>query len=346
MMYQESLQQIQEKSLLTNAFLQRNKLAPHPVNYTVCYEYISGTNKGLSQALDKRLEAKVMLDDFIMAELYSRWLMPTEQQEQLHQEVSGIVSRLSGFTDIAAEAVSDYLLILDDSLITLQQNKDEALFPVISQLKTATDEFKLSQQQLHYQLELANQQSHQLRHELDDLKQQKLLDPLTGLYNRVAMQNQVDLWFEEQPDKRIAAIAINLDHFSYFNQQYGKTVGNVILSKIAQKVRSYVEESGLPVRTSDEEFLILLPDVDLRTATEIAEQVRRGVEKMRFISSRDKKALPKVTLSAGVALFQPASKENWYHFLARTSDTVKQAKQRGRNQVISEVMLKNDITYP
>ena len=190
---------------------------------------------------------------------------------------------------------------------------------------------------MQQQLLLANQQSHQLRHELEQLKQQRLLDPLTGLYNRLAMQNQLDVWFSEQPQRRVAAIAVNLDHFSRFNQDYGSAIGDVILAKVARKISSYVQSSGLPVRSGGEEFLILLPDVDLRSASEIAEQVRRGVEKLRFVSSRSKKTLPKVTISLGVSLYQHS--ENWYQFLGRTAAVLLLAKQRGRNQVANEAML-------
>lgn len=93
----------------------------------------------------------------------------------------------------------------------------------------------------------------------------------------------------------------------------------------------------MPVRSGGEEFLLLLPDVDLRTAAEIAEQVRKGVEKLRFVSARDKKSLPKITISLGVALYQAS--ENWYQFLSRTNNVLQLAKQRGRNQVANEAML-------
>ena len=173
--------------------------------------------------------------------------------------------------------------------------------------------------------------------ELETLKRNRQVDPLTGLYNRLAMQEHVDLWLTDNPKRQIAAIAVDLDHFRQFNQDYGTNIGDVILSKVAKKISAYVQESGLPVRAGGEEFLILLPDVDLRTASEIAEQIRRGVEKLRFVSSRSKKALPKVTISLGVSLYQ--AQENWHQFLARSSAVLGIAKKRGRNQVASENML-------
>ncbi|MBU2427659.1 MAG: GGDEF domain-containing protein, partial [Gammaproteobacteria bacterium] len=60
------------------------------------------------------------------------------------------------------------------------------------------------------------------------------------------------------------------------------------------------------------------------------------VEKLRFVSSRSKKALPKVTISLGVTLYQ--SQENWHQFLARTTSVMTIAKKRGRNQVATEAM--------
>ena len=339
MKYHDSIQQAGEKAAQVKLFLQRANLAAHPVNYAVCYEYISGHNSQLCQIIEQKLSARAPLDDFIMADLYSRFLAPANpQQELMLQEASGMVSRMAAYTDVAAEQLDDYLLQLDHSMQQIQQTKpDPVLQPIISQLQHTTAEFRVSQQQMQQQLLLANQQSHQLRHELEQLKQQRLLDPLTGLYNRLAMQNQLDLWFSEQPGRRIAAIAVNLDHFSRFNQEYGNTIGDVILSKVARKISSYVQSSGLPVRSGGEEFLILLPDVDLRSASEIAEQVRRGVEKLRFVSSRSKKTLPKVTISLGVSLYQQS--ENWYQFLGRTAEVLLLAKKRGRNQVASELML-------
>lgn len=207
----------------------------------------------------------------------------------------------------------------------------------ISRVLSATYELKISQQQLRDQLSEAQSQSSQLRDELEQLKRQRHVDPLTGMYNRLAMQEHIELWLTENPQRRIAAISVDLDHFRQFNQDYGHGIGDVILSKVAKKISAYVQDSGLPVRAGGEEFLILLPDVDLRSASEIAEQVRRGVEKLRFVSSRSKKTLPKVTISLGVALYQAS--ENWHQFLARSSQVLAIAKKRGRNQVATESML-------
>ena len=338
MMYQDSIEQASEKAALAIAFLQRHRLAAHPVNFTVAYEYISGVIAELCQAIEDKLTARIPFDDFVMTELYSNYIVPTgRQNEEMIAAVYKMVNALNQQSEQAGEAIHDYIDVLDQGLVALKTDTPVQARDTIGRILSATYELKASQQKLRDQLMKSNDQSYQLRAELEQLKRERHVDALTGLYNRLAMQEHIDQWLAENPHRRIAAIAVDLDHFKQFNQDYGYNIGDVILSKVAKKISAYVQESGLPVRAGGEEFLILLPDVDLRTASEIAEQVRRGVEKLRFVSSRSKKALPKVTISLGVALYQ--AQENWHQFLARSNQVLSVAKKRGRNQVATEAML-------
>jgi len=338
MMYQDSIDQAGEKAALAIAFLQRHRLAAHPVNYTVAYDYITGANAGLCQTIEQKLAARIPFDDFVMTELYSNFISTNNKEnDQLVHRVSQLVNKLNDTSNSANDAISEYIDILDHSLVALKTENPAQALDTLHRMLDATYDARTSQQKLKDQLQQSHQQAEILREELAQLKRNRQVDPLTGLYNRLAMQEHVDLWLTEDPKRKIAAIAVDLDHFRQFNQDYGFNIGDVILSKVAKKISAYVQESGLPVRAGGEEFLILLPDVDLRTAGEIAEQVRRGVEKLRFVSSRSKKALPKVTISLGVALYQ--AEENWHQFLARSTQVLQVAKRRGRNQVATETML-------
>lgn len=338
MIYQDSVEQASEKAALAIAFLQRNRLAAHPVNFTVAYEYISGVIAELCQAIEDKLGAKIPFDDFVMAELYNSFIVPTgRQNEQLISQVYQLLMKFQQQATTTGEQIDSYVGVLDHSLQALKTDTPEQARDTIARVLSATYELKIGQQKLRDQLTKAQDQSHQLREEVEQLKRQRHVDPLTGMFNRLAMQEHIEMWLTENPQRRIAAISVDLDHFRQFNQDYGHGIGDVILSKVARKISAYVQDSGLPVRAGGEEFLILLPDVDLRTAGEIAEQVRRGVEKLRFVSSRSKKTLPKVTISLGVALYQ--SSENWHQFLARSTQVLAIAKKRGRNQVATEAML-------
>ncbi len=338
MMYQDSIDQASEKAALSIAFLQRHRLAAHPVNYTVSYDYISGVNAELCQAIEQKLLSKIIFDDFIMAELYSNFVVPaSKENERLVHSMHKMVNQLAQNSETAASAINDYIDVLDTSLLSLKNDNPLQARETLHKVLDATYDMRSTSKKLQTELHQATEQSHLLRTELDTLKKNRQVDPLTGLYNRLAMQEHVDVWLTDNPKRQIAAIAVDLDHFHQFNQDYGSSIGDVILSKVAKKISAYVQQSGLPVRAGGEEFLILLPDVDLRTASEIAEQIRRGVEKLRFVSSRSKRALPKVTISLGVSLYQ--AQENWHQFLARSTLVLGVAKRRGRNQVASETML-------
>ena len=105
----------------------------------------------------------------------------------------------------------------------------------------------------------------------------------------------------------------------------------MILSKIAGKINRYVDDSGLPVRTGNHEFLILLPDVDQSITGEIAEKIRQGVEKIRFISSKSGMRLPQMTISLGVTEYKLS--ESLDSLMKRSKTALKLAQQAGRNTV-------------
>jgi diguanylate cyclase len=182
-------------------------------------------------------------------------------------------------------------------------------------------------------LQQAQTKSNELQQQIDDLHANRQLDALTGLYNRSVMSQTVDMWVNNDT-KNIAALAINLDHFKQFNDNYGMTIGNVILSKVAQKVKSYVSDSGLPVRLAGEEFLVLIPDANPVTAKEIAEKVRVGVEKLQFINAKNKERLPKITVSIGVTEY--CEKIGLDGTIQKATSALRMAKATGRNRVYTD----------
>ena len=149
-----------------------------------------------------------------------------------------------------------------------------------------------------------------LQVELKEAQKEIYMDPLTGLYNRKALSKHLDLWLTEDPNQQVAAIVVCIDQLSEINKKFGHLISDVLLSKIASKVSSYVDDSGLPIRSGGDEFLLLLPGVDNGSAREIAGKIMQGVEKLRFVSSKSGIRLPQMTLSIGVENFNVAENAN------------------------------------
>jgi len=146
------------------------------------------------------------------------------------------------------------------------------------------------------------------------------LDPVTGLHNIKSMSKHIDTWQSQDTEKLVSAIIISVDHFSQFSLQFGTLIGDVILSKIAKKISSYVDDSGLPVRSGHDEFIILIPDVDGGIANEIAEKIKQGIEKLRFVSVQSGVKLPQMNISFGISEMQ--NKEPVNQFMKRTRKAI------------------------
>ena len=220
--------------------------------------------------------------------------------------------------------------MLDEGLLLLDKSDIQTSQQVIERLLKVTSSMKSAQKVLVNALKQAQKRTAALQQQINEVEESRKLDQLTGLFDRSVMNATVDMWLQSDITK-IAAIAINLDHFKQFNDNYGVTVGNVILSKVAQKVKSYVSDSGLPIRTGGEEFLVLIPETSKQAAKEVAEKVRLGVEKLQFVNAKSKEKLPKITVSLGVTEFN--DKLGLDGTIQRANSALRMAKATGRNRV-------------
>lgn len=331
---QDTVEQAEIKLQKTIAFLKQYRLAATPVNYSVAYEYISESNLELNELIDADIRSGKTIDNFLMEQLYKHCILShDEANEKLVNNVSGIMLSAQKHTLKAQRDSSQYMTLLDEGLLLLNDSDIETSKQVIDKLLRATSYAKKTQNVLLKALKQAQQKTQELQQQVDDMNSSRQLDSLTGLFNRSVLNETVDMWLDNNTQD-IAALAINLDHFRQFNQSYGMTIGNVILSKVAQKVKSYVEDSGLPVRMAGEEFLVLIPDADLTSAQEVAEKVRHGVEKLQFVNAKNKKKLPKVTVSIGVTKFN--HKLGLDGTISKANSAMQMAKATGRNRVYAD----------
>ena len=216
-------------------------------------------------------------------------------------------------------------------LTIYDSNNRHKITSAIQEIEKASRSFKQKQQQLSKQLLISKKHSLSLQNELAEVKKEIYLDPLTGLYNRKALNKHIDQWTNEDPNKNIAAIVVNIDQLTQVSNKFGSLISDVLLSKIANKVGSYVGESGLPIRSGHDEFLILLPEVERNIAGEIAEKIRQGVEKLRFVSSKSGVRLPKMTISMGVNSFKVS--QNAHTVINYTRSLVTDLQRSGQNRI-------------
>jgi diguanylate cyclase len=315
--YHDSIKQANKTMTLAVAQLNQWRLPVSPINYAVSYEYCKNKRPILTASIKHLLLSGKNIDGFFMEQLYKDHLL---EQSQFRDEIITDISQL--FTQIhdnckqSTLGAQNFIDQLDVNIPALMSNEKTEVKIAIAKLHRASTVFKKQQQQLLEQLQESQIQTKALEDELEEVHKEIYLDPVTGLYNRKAMSKHVETWLIEDSERGIAAIVINVDDFEQFNDRFGALIGDVILSKIAKKVVSYVDASGLPVRSANDEFIVLLPDVDNVIANEIAEKIKQGVEKIRFVSVQSGVRLPQMSISCCTSEIQ--HKERLNQFINRT----------------------------
>lgn len=178
----------------------------------------------------------------------------------------------------------------------------------------------------------------------DELLSQSIKDPLTGLFNRrhffEVARNQVTAATRKNQTFSIASF--DIDHFKKFNDNYGHDAGDMVLRAVAELLRSEFEGNDFSFRIGGEEFTIIL---DAVTEDEAFERINRLRQSVENISVRyDGKQLPRITLSAGVAMFP--SNGNLPQSLMRAADeALYHSKSLGRNCVTKSASITNDRLF-
>lgn len=179
--------------------------------------------------------------------------------------------------------------------------------------------------------ELREKLLHVANIELDRISR---LDPLTGLANR----REMDRYLGEAAERAqlngsgIAALLIDVDHFKYFNDQYGHLEGDACLQAVAGIVRDCAPEGqSLAARYGGEEFVVLLSDAALDEARLLAERIRRAIRSVQIPHERSNFKV--VTVSIG--LHSIAGRECRFasDLLKGADQALYEAKRAGRDRI-------------
>ena len=126
----------------------------------------------------------------------------------------------------------------------------------------------------------------------------------------------------------LSVLMADIDHFKKVNDRYGHPVGDIVLRQVADILRDSARSMDFVTRYGGEEFVMLLPEIPLDMARNVAERIRQRVEGQSF-----GRISHPITISVGV--IQWREEENAEQLLARVDTALYQSKQQGRNRVSS-----------
>ncbi len=169
----------------------------------------------------------------------------------------------------------------------------------------------------------------------DELKLLASIDPMTKLYNRRYFSEISDEMFDANKRKHnnIALILLDIDNFKNINDIHGHNIGDDVIISIANILVANTRKEDIVCRYGGEEYIIILPDVDLERSMNIAETIRELVEKMLINLPREKEL--RVTISIGVAMANMIVDNDIEIVINKADNAMYEAKRSGKNKVCS-----------
>jgi diguanylate cyclase (GGDEF)-like protein/PAS domain S-box-containing protein len=113
----------------------------------------------------------------------------------------------------------------------------------------------------------------------EELTRQAHIDYLTGVFNRRYFMERAEQELNryKRYGNRLSLFMLDIDYFKQINDRYGHKVGDMVLTTLAQVCRSALRDMDFMGRMGGEEFAVLLPETDCKTAIEVAERLRELV---------------------------------------------------------------------
>lgn len=172
-------------------------------------------------------------------------------------------------------------------------------------------------------------------------------DPLTGLYNRGAINQKLShlVYYAFREKKPITLLLIDVDHFKNFNDFYGHMQGDYCLQRVASALSSCCKRPlDFAGRYGGEEFVVMWFDAQPSEVESFAKRVKDAIEQMD-IRHDASGTHSHVTVSGGMVTGIPTSQHQADKILHQADQCLYRAKESGRNRiVIQDLGSEHDLT--
>ena len=164
-----------------------------------------------------------------------------------------------------------------------------------------------------------------------DALNQALIDPLTGLGNRIALDNSLEHQWQmaQRYDQELGLLMIDIDFFKNVNDTYGHDIGDQVIKHIAASIKATTRQTDMVFRYGGEEFLVLLNKTTTLGSSIISGRIRENIEKLTLVDAEGQPI--KITASIGGTHSRAGVSK---HRLVQEADrALYSSKKQGRNCV-------------
>ena len=337
--YSDDTEKAGEYTRLALPLMSKFKIPTDPVNYAVWYEYVSGQNSALKQAIDDILGQQAAVPLEMCEDLYRRFLAPTDatELEQIRESLRGVLAELLQHILDAGGETERYKGILQQYAgRSIQGASRDKIREVITTLLKETEVMAQSGAVLEKNLQVGAQAVEQLRKDLERVREEATSDALTGLGNRRAFDLELEraVAHAEEANADLCFLFIDVDYFKRYNDMHGRMVGDEILRFVARNIKQCVRGRDFSCRYDSDEFIVLLPGTGLFGAMSVATNIQTAASAQSLRRRSTKDPIGAITLSIGVTNFHKG--ENAEEFIKRAAQALLRAKSTGRNRIVSD----------
>ncbi len=326
--------------------LKRATIPPYPQFYELLFTYATGVNPTLNARINEIFRAGEATTD-VAERLYNEFLKAKDANER----ISGVSERMSKRIVAIHDAIDTAMITASSYSASLQMASGDlgseetdgaALRQLANDLLAETRRMQEANYQLELNLSSSRDDIEALQRDLDDVRREALLDPLTKIYNRKAFDEGLhrSIRQAEEAGQHLCLMLLDIDHFKRFNDTWGHQTGDQVLRLVAMTLKSNIKGKDIAARYGGEEFAAILPDTDLEGAVILADNIRKAIQAKELLKRSTNEKLGRVTASFGVALFR--SGDTASTLIERADRSLYAAKHNGRNKVVSETELGDD----
>lgn len=232
-----------------------------------------------------------------------------------------------------------------ENKVVLSENRKTGVFGLVGEndlvgcIVAHSTMDRLSDNEIEYISELSAQSSVTLdkANVYSEMLKNATMDALTGLNNRRQFEARLKEQYAiaNRQDSPLCAIMTDIDFFKKFNDNYGHSVGDVVLKSTANIIKSVLREYDIPSRYGGEEFCILLPNTSINEAQIVAERLRVAVENSKLdVKSEKTQQNEHISVTISVGLAQLDVRDMPEDLYMKADKALYDAKENGRNRVV------------
>ncbi|MDE2182421.1 MAG: GGDEF domain-containing protein [Alphaproteobacteria bacterium] len=340
--------QDREQALAKAAFALMSdcNVPPTPDNFELFYIYAAGQNAALTKAMGEIVSVRGGFTPIVLDDLRGRCLLRERHARAMEDVGSGITEMLDEVLhklESAGKDAGEYGRALSAASGELGgDHSPQAMRRLVDRLIGETRSMEKRTKALETELQQSSQQVNELKTQLEDVRKESRLDPLTGIANRKAFDTELSAAIADAKESGtpVSLLMCDIDHFKRFNDTWGHQTGDQVLRLVANCLSENVKGRDTAARYGGEEFAVILRQTTLRDAVGLADQIRKTVQAKKLVKKSTGDILGKITVSIGAAQF--AAGDGGELLVKRADMCLYHAKNAGRNRVVGE----NELSAP